>query len=157
VFSVLANRLRWFGGSRPNIRAFRARKRLVAPTGCHIRTSSEAWDATWMTGAELINDAYRGPLPTSARDEAFAQWAAERMGRPADASSGLGVELRFSGPINLGDVSTGRIKSVIDCLYPILGGAAGAPQDSRVMVLDASRMHPEVDGAVRVKVVELAG
>jgi hypothetical protein len=50
VFSVIANRIGWFGGSRPNIRAFRARKTLAEPTGCRILITADRWDGTWVDG-----------------------------------------------------------------------------------------------------------
>jgi len=157
VFSVLANRLGWFAGRRPNIRAFRARKTLAEPTGCRVRISSERWRDPWIEGAVLLNGVSAGPLPVSARDETFAAWAAGTMVRPASESGVLAVELHFSGPVNLGDIATGRLKNVIDCLYPILGGRPGAPNDARIVVLEATRMDADVDGVVRVQVVELFG
>ena len=156
VFSVVANRVGWFGGSRPNIRAFRARKTLAEPTGCRILITDDRWDGTWIDGVDLLNDVSPDPLPRSARDEPFARWVAERMTLAASLSADVGVELRFPGPINLGDVATGRIKNIIDCLYPVLGGFPGAPNDSRVTVLEATKMDTQVSGTVHVRVVELS-
>ena len=156
VFSVVANRIGWFGGSRPNIRAFRARKRLADETGCRILITANRWDGTWVDGIELLNDVAPGLLPMSARDEPFAGWVAGTMVRPAGLTKDVGVELRFPGPINLGDIATGRIKNIIDCLYPVLGGAPGKPNDARVTVLEATKLDHRVTGAVHVRVVEVA-
>jgi hypothetical protein len=154
VFSVLANQLGWFGGRRSNIRAFRARKTLAEPTGCRVRISIERWRDSWVEGLSLLDAVSVGPLPRGARDDAFAMWVEKAMVRAADPDADLAVELRFSGPVNLGDIATGRLKNVIDCLYPVLGGRPGAPNDARIALLEATRMDPDVDGVVRVRVVE---
>jgi hypothetical protein len=154
VFSVIANRLGWFGGRRPNIRAFRARKTLAEPTGCRVRISDDRWHDSWIEGVVLLDGASAGPLPLNARDEAFAAWVEGAMVRPADPRAVVAVELRFSGPVNLGDIATGRLKNVIDCLYPVLGGRPGAPNDARIVVLEAARVDADVDGVVHVRVVE---
>lgn len=58
-------------------------------------------------------------------------------------------------PVNLGDISTGRVKNVIDCLYPVIGGSAGAPLDDRVTRLEVWRSDAKVGGTIRVRVVNL--
>ena len=129
VFSVLANRLGWFGGSRPNVRAFRARKSLVEPTGCRIRITDSRWTDPWREGQAVLDGTYADELPRSARDETFAAWVTGTMLRPARPSGAIAVDLEFAGPVNLGDIATGRLKNVIDCLYPVIGGRPGAPDD----------------------------
>ena len=155
VFSVLANRLGWFGKRRPNIHAFRCRKTLAEPTGCRIRITREHWEDAWISGPVLLAGVWTGPLPMSARDAEFADWVTQAMVRAASPSAVLGVELRFAGPVNLGDIATGRLKNVIDCLHPVLGGRPGAPNDARIVALEAARMDTEVSGSVRLRVVEL--
>lgn len=156
VFSVIANRLGWFGGSRPNVRSFRARKTLAESTGCRIRITSELWDGSWFEGEVLLDGSFTATMPRSARDEIFAGWVARTMTRPASPFGSLAVELSFAGPVNLGDISTGRLKNVIDCLYPVIGGRPGAPSDARVRVLEATRMQADVESGVRVRVAELS-
>ena len=156
-FSVVVNRLGWFSGSRPKVQGFRARKRVATPTGCRVRITEEPFASMSMVGDTLLDGAMAGPLPTSARDAAFIRWVLATMVRPASAGTSVGVDVRFAGPINLGDIATGRLKNIIDCLQPVLGGRVGAPDDSRVTVLEATRMAGDVDGAVRVRVVEFAG
>ena len=52
----------------------------------------------------------------------------------------MGVSLVFGDPqVNLGDIATGRPKNVIDCLWPLLGGVAGAPDDHLVTALRRAR------------------
>lgn len=68
----------------------------------------------------------------------------------ASPAAAVGVELLFPGPVNLGDIATGRIKNVIDCLRPAV------PNDANITVLEAARLVPRIDASVQVRVVELA-
>ncbi len=69
-------------------------------------------------------------------------------------ASRYAVGLRFGGSaVNIGDIATGRVKSVIDCLYPILGGVVGAPEDWRITSLYVEKKSANVpDGAVSVTI-----
>jgi hypothetical protein len=154
VFSVLANRLGWFGGRRPNVRAFRARKALVEPTGCRIRITESRWAETSLEGDVLLDGVYVDEMPRSARDETLAAWVSRTMSRPARSAGGLTIVLGFAGPVNLGDIATGRLKNVMDCLYPLIGGRQGAPNDSRITSIEATRMESGVAAGVRVRVIE---
>ena len=73
-----------------------------------------------------------------------------RISRPLPGDA-LACELLFgSRTINLGDIATGRVKNVIDCLYPALGGTAGAPDDHRIRALEVRRNCSEapLDGVI---------
>lgn len=41
--------------------------------------------------------------------------------------------------LNIGDISTGVAKSTIDCLYPVIGGTVGSPEDWRISVLQVEK------------------
>ena len=99
---------------------------------------------------------YDGPLPSRATDVGIPNWL-NSLGckESMHGDDGLGVHLRFSSRINIGDVATGPVKSVIDCLYPILGGTAGAPEDWRVHALVVEKDAPDVLGAVGIAVYRL--
>jgi hypothetical protein len=155
VFSTLVNRLGWFGGRRPNVMAFRARKVVGQDTGCRVRITKARWSDAWIDGTQLLNASTSIALPRSARDEDFTGWVAERMTGPARPADAVGVEVRFAGPVNLGDIATGRLKNVIDCLHPVIGGTGRAPLDDRIRTLEVWRSDPEVSGTVRVRVVAL--
>ena len=45
--------------------------------------------------------------------------------------------------MNLGDSATGVVKSTIDCLYPLLGGTTGAPDDWKVDNLLGEKGAPD--------------
>ena len=100
----------------------------------------------------MLKETWHGPLPRSARDDVFADWVRDKMTGVVEASHDVAVDLRFSGPVNLGDVATGRIKNVLDCLYPVLGGSPGAPNDSVITSLEATREDAGVTGTVAIMV-----
>lgn len=154
VLSVLVNRVGWFARRRPTISALRARKAIATPAGCRIVATAGAWPEDWVAGALLFDGTTDRPLPTSARDVAFAAWvAAEALERSLPAAT-FGVAIEIAQAINIGDVATGRVKNIIDCLYPVLGGRIGAPADDRVAVLEVRHSVP-MTGTVRVRVVDL--
>ena len=156
MFSAVINQLGWCSGSRPNMRALRASKSIGGATGCRIRITDEPWPGPLAIGKTLLDATAARPLPTSARDAAFIDWVASSMIRPASAGTSIAVEVSFTGPINIGDVATGRLKNVVDCLQPILGGSVGRPGDDRVIALQATRQAPAIDGVVRIRVVEIS-
>lgn len=152
VLSVIVGKLRWFGGRRLAIDGIDATKERGLETGCEIGLHATA--NPWAPGGETLLDAfYDGALPRSGRDDAFADWVGERVpvGRSTGSSRELGVSLAFGDPrLNLGDVATGRPKNIIDCLWPLIGGVAGAPDDHLVTALRLSRDESLGGGGVRV-------
>jgi hypothetical protein len=79
------------------------------------------------------------------------------MTRPARPSGAIAVDLEFAGPVNLGDIATGRLKNVIDCLYPVIGGRPGAPNDARITLIEATRRVIQVTAGVHIRVTESLG
>ncbi len=140
VFSVLVNRLKWCSGSRPAIRGFRATKRLASPTGCRIRASRDGWVTNAPQGRVLLDATYAQPLPHSARDSTLAGWVSTEMTGPPRSGACFAVALIFTSPLNLGDIATGRLKNVIDCLSPVIGGTQGSPADDRILQLEATKV-----------------
>ena len=69
----------------------------------------------------------------------------------------LAIQLAFADPrVNLGDIATGRVKTVLDCLCPLLGGEPGDPCDYRVRWLLVRKGIAGVPpGGVRVTVWSL--
>lgn len=140
VLSVLVNALGWFGKRRPAIAFIHATKNRGQKAGCEVEVLTSAPPPT-PTGVPLLEAAFDGALPRSARDEGFADWArrsATLDGQPITGA--FGVALHFADPrVNLGDVATGKPKPIIDCLWPILGGSARAPHDHLVTELRLSK------------------
>lgn len=137
AFSVLVNRLGWFAGARPKIQWWRAAKEVADPPGCLVSVSTEVAPPRLTASADW-EEVYEGPLPTSARSPEAARWAADVRHRHAPGWTPVSctLYLGFSDrSLNLGDIATGRVKSFVDCLYPLLGGRVGAPADDRVVCL----------------------
>lgn len=154
IFSVLVNRIGWFGARRPNIQGWRATKAVGTLTGVRVRVLDAPRVVDAAGGRTLLDLPVSGPLPLHARDEPFAERVRRAMIDLTAPASTLLVELMFTGPINLGDVATGRVKSVIDCLWPVLGGAPGAPDDDRISCLEVIRVHDDTAPSVHVRVSE---
>lgn len=133
VFSVLS-KLGWFKSRRTNINWWRATKQCESEPGLRIwpEDSSAPETVNSMRGPDF-HGIYDGRLPTDSRDEEFINWVIRQL--PVDMPRFLQfiVELRFGGSrVNIGDISTGKVKPIIDCLYPVLGGKLGAPEDWRI-------------------------
>ena len=79
-------------------------------------------------------------MPTRVTGFPVAGITPELSSVPSATSTDIGIRLSFAGAkVNLGDIATGAVKSTIDCLYPILGGAAGAPDDWKVGTLQCEK------------------
>jgi hypothetical protein len=153
VIRVVVGNLGWFAGRRTGIRTLWARKRVGPLPGVHVRILDGWVPAEVGSRPALLDATWSGELPRSARDEAFATCVGRELRALPSPGSMIAVRLAYSGAVNIGDVSTGRIKSTMDCLWPILGGSMGAPDDGRVAILEAWREDPSVLGTVRVTVV----
>ncbi len=109
-----------------------------APTGLHVRESIASGPAS-SHGAPAFELVFAGPLPRSGSDLAMPEAVALAIPGQLPGDS-LACELVFgASSINLGDIATGRVKNVIDCLWPALGGAASRPADHRIRTLDVRR------------------
>lgn len=155
VFSVMANRLGWFRGRRPNIQWWRATRQFAAPVGCSIRISNEAASAPLMP-ATAIQSIYTGVLLKHARDDDISEWCRTCLSLPGTLGgyTTFGCAIEFeSSAINIGDIATGRVKNIIDCLYPTWGGMAGSPNDHLVADLYVGKgMVSLPQAAVRIAI-----
>ncbi|MCB9846706.1 MAG: hypothetical protein H6811_12070 [Phycisphaeraceae bacterium] len=133
VFSALVGGHGWFGSGRPGIRWWSATRRLARPTGCAVTIHAERADRR-PSAPPLASGVYPGPLPRNARDPELAAWAASIPVCRGDGGR-WSLRIEFGGAINIGDIATGRVKAVIDCLYPWLGGNRGSPEDHRIFAL----------------------
>lgn len=158
LFSVLVNRVRWFGGKRQNIKWWSASKEMGENHGCYVTISSAPSPPAW-DRPPVFTGVFGGAMPRRGRDPAPAEWCHELMrgGMRLPCDGALSCALAFgSGRINLGDISSGVIKSLIDCLYPLWGGVVCAPADHRIDLLTAARAIPGVPlNAVNVEVWDL--
>lgn len=146
LFSILVNRIGWFGGARPNVRWWCASKEEGLKHGCRVRVSSDRIPPV-DNRLPLLAGTYAGPLPHSAKAPEVADWSRSILvvHRDFPSTTALSCYLGFGfDRINIGDVATGVVKSFIDCLYPILGGAAGRPTDHRIDELTVAKAVPGV-------------
>jgi len=135
LFSILINGKGWFGGRRTNMYWFKASKSQATPTGCTIRILSSPPTEPYQDS--IFDGYFPGPLPRSAKDPDMPTWIYEVFDREKSNSDvSYSVHLKFDdAKINIGDISTGIVKSTIDCLYPIIGGVPGSPEDWRISIL----------------------
>ncbi len=151
VFSVFINRLGWFGGKRPNLTWWRATKACSDPSGVRLTVEpGPAPDMDSELGRAFFDAAYRDELPSRATDERVPAWLRSlgAIDLPRDDAR-FALRLRFgSARINIGDVATGKPKPMIDCLYPILGGPPGDPEDWRIDVLQVEKDIKDLEADV---------
>ena len=142
LFSEIVNRLGWAGGRRPNLLWWHAEKLFGEEPGVELAFLTSPVPPPAILGERLIfDDIFRGRLPTSAKAPEIPQWlSTSHAETPVNATTRVAIELRFGGTrVNIGNIATGEVKSVIDCLYPVLGGKAGAPEDWKVDRLRVSK------------------
>lgn len=133
VFSVIVGKIGWFGGRRQRIRWWSATRRVAQPSGCMV-TVHAGTEHRRPTEAPLVSGTYSGPLPRNARGPELAEWA-KSFSVKCSAFDRVVLGISFGQAVNIGDIATGRVKAVIDCLYPWIGGASGAPDDDRITAL----------------------
>lgn len=133
VLSVLVNGKGWCGGRRSLIRWLAAHKfhtRSASVLGCHIRVFDCNPPLLPDFTGPMLYQAMCGALP-QARCESDIMRRVKRSPEVAPVAPGkrVAVHVEFGGDtVNLGDVATGRVKSLIDCLWPVLGVLAGHPR-----------------------------
>ena len=146
VFSVLVNRIGWFGGRRPNIMWWRAIKNEKRPFGCRFKLYEDNIQREKHNDL-IFQGYYRGTLPKKATDTKIPNWIYKNRPLQFTETSNYSVYLLFhNSRVNLGDIATGPIKSTIDCLYPILGGTSGRPDDWRIQSLQVEKKEQKGRG-----------
>ncbi len=157
LLSAFVNGLGWFSRRRPNIELIAATKCHGPAPGCQITlVDSLPSEMQWGKDRDFFHDVFPGPLPISATDSPLADWVAGHGGGMI-AGGPVGVHLGFGdAALNLGDIATGRVKSVLDGLWPLLGGNAQAPDDGRIGSLVLEKKAKEVPaGGVLIRVAPL--
>jgi len=153
VFSVLVNKKRYFGGARTNIAWWSAHRAVEAAPGCRIELA-DLPAAPESIDRPVFDGVYTGEFPRAASDTRIADWLQASAGQQRGRGGRFAVALRFgSARINLGDIATGPVKSIIDNLFPIVGGVVQAPEDWRIDRLVVIKSDPSLaDDAVRIQV-----
>ena len=135
VFSILINASGFFKGRRPNLLWWEATK--VQGTKCGVRVILEQSQPRGLTselGEPSFNQLYSGTLPSSATDPDIPNWLSSLgVCKAVEGSGRFALQLDFLNPrVNVGNIATGKVKTIIDCLYPLLGGSKGKPEDWRI-------------------------
>lgn len=159
VFSVIINRLGWFNGRRPNLKWWYASKKTGHPTGLELLIEqNSAPEMTKEFGNPHFDETYSGILPMNARSPEIPSWlnSLENI-EPLRYNTRLAVRLQFGGEReNIGEIPTGKVKKIIDCLYPIIGGQEGKPDDPRIDILQVEKDSPDIkDESVRISIWEI--
>ncbi len=154
VFSVIINKLGWFDGKRPNLIWWCGEKEMGKPSGLEL--SLESMQAPRLEeefGSPIFKRTFEGELPNKASDPEIPSWLNSiiKTDQPIN-NDRFAVRLQFGGSkVNIGDIATGKVKSTIDCLYPILGGERSKPEDWRIDTLQVEKNVPNIiEGTVRI-------
>ena len=102
----------------------------------------------------MFEGRFAGTLPSNARDATVPGWLVQRWHGPAVSSDErLAVELRFADSrVNIGDIATGKVKALIDCLFPVIGGSAGVPHDWKIDQLIVSKTPGTTNAGVDIRI-----
>lgn len=153
VFSVAINQKGWLGGKRPNMVYWEASKSFGEKPGIEISIVPQ--EIIQGKNSETIMDAvYEGPLPTGGKSPEIPEWLQTIFhGEKSGTKDHLAASLQFANSkINIGDIATGPVKSIIDCLYPIIGGKSGAPDDWKIDRLRVEKGVGGINGGVRIRI-----
>ena len=153
VFSVLSGKLGWFGGRRSNIKYWSACKSVGENTGVHINVSDFKFNIDNHLPV-IFDSVYSGVLPEKATDKNFIEWVEQQVASNIQRQEKYSMKIEFGDlAVNIGEIPTGKVKSIIDCMAPILGGECGAPEDWRIDQLLVSKGAEDLNaGQVRIRI-----
>ncbi len=144
VFSTIVNNRGWFRNRRPNIQWWKASLSKSAKPGCRLTFCQGNAPEFGPFANVLLEGGFDGQLPKSSDDAEFREWVAQSAKNSPTSAADLAVRIRFqSNDINIGEIATGRVKNIIDCLHPILGGKARSPEDWRIRLLHVKKGCPQ--------------
>ncbi len=153
VFAVLTSSLRWFSGNRRNITLWTARKCIGTEQGLLVQ-SIDSDTLLTPSNNPLFDEVYDGILPTKATDDNMPTWI-RGLGQFKNMKK-CSVRLQFENiPVSIATISSGKVKPIIDCLYPIIGGVPGAPNDEIIEMLTVERVsNNNKTSSIRVTIWE---
>lgn len=152
VFSVLIGKKGWFGGKRTNLKWWNASKSSNENSGLSLSMEpASAPELTELYGAPFFDNVYEGVLPRKATDPQVSTWL-NNIYLHGEENERYILNIQFGGDINIGEIATGKVKSLIDCLYPIIGGSLGKPEDWRIDILQVEKGVKSLgENAVRIR------
>ena len=153
VFSVLSGKLGWFGGRRPNIKYWSACKSVGEKTGVYIKVSDFEFNMDSKLTV-VFDSVYSGVLPKKATDRNFIDWVEQQVASDIQRRERYSMKIELGGlAVNIGEIATGKVKPIIDCMVPVIGGKCGAPEDWRIDRLTVVKGAKNLDnGQVRIMI-----
>ena len=144
VFTVLTSELGWYGRKQTNIRSWRAVKKQDNTFELWIKQTQDM-EVSIDPSSVIFDAKYDDKLPRGSRDPEIPNWLFN-LGEVPRVYGVCGLALIFIN-INrsIASLSDGLVKHVIDCLYPILGGRPGAPEDHKIAELIVKREETNED------------
>lgn len=137
VFAVLTSSLGWFSGKRRNITLWTARKCIGEEQGLLIR-NIDSNTLLAPSATPYFDEIYDGVFPSKATDDNIPSWI--KKSRQSQVIKKCSIRLQFENtPVSIATISSGKVKPIIDCLYPIVGGIPGAPNDEIIEMLTVER------------------
>jgi len=138
VFIILVGKKNYFDGVRKNIQWFRAEK--IQDNNGKLELSLSEQIPKLNHGLILFDEIYVGPFPKSATDPKFPIFVKNNLKRKLEKTEECIVSIQFnSSSVNIGNISSGTIKPIIDCLFPVLGGIQGDPNDHVIRILQIEK------------------
>jgi hypothetical protein len=156
IFSAAINKRKWLNGKRPNLLFWSAEKFYSSPTGMSISVLTGAPDN--IDGDGVIFDfVYDGTLPKGTKSSEIPEWIKSHENlRKQHSGDQFVVNLQFaSKDINIGDIATGPVKSIIDGLYPLIGGTRAAPEDWKIFRLQVQKDDQSVENGLRITIANM--
>lgn len=156
AFSAVINNLNWMNGKRPNLLFWSAEKIYGSPTGMNISALSLVPERIERDGV-IFDSVYEGDFPRGTKNSKVPEWidSHKNLRKPGSGDC-FAVRLQFaSKKVNLGDIATGPVKSIIDGLYPLIGGTRAAPEDWRIVRLQVHKHDQSLRNGLRVTVANI--
>ncbi len=155
VFAVLTSQLGWFGSKRANINSWRAIKTQNEIEGMILKDVRSIGFIKPEYPA-VFDAVYQGKFPNKATEVLMPEWIKSHSGFKG-VNKQCAIRLLFgTKTLSIATISSGKVKPIIDCLYPILGGLCGAPDDHKITELYVEKSVEELtEDQVRITIWEI--
>lgn len=145
VLSLLVNRKKYFQGARKNILWWYARKVIDEREGLKLAIVSGD-PPSFGRDRKLIYHGFCDYTFRSGEYHDLMNLLKTKVHQPIAMTNEtrIALYLRFPDRINLGDISCGAVKRVIDSLYPLIGGRRSAPADWKIEELLVEKISSQL-------------
>lgn len=155
VFAVLTTQLGWFNSKRINVKSWMATKEEGDTDGMILKCVNDI-DFTRNVERAIFDGIYEGKLPNRATETEIPEWM-NTYSNIMRVKKRCAVSLLFGKEnLSIATISSGKVKPIIDCLYPVLGGLPGSPDDHRIMELYVNKAIEGLkENQVRITIWEI--